>query len=922
MQYGGNVEKDWGYLAASWGLGLALSACLQGMVTVAHAAEPESDEFLEFLETDDSAPPAQPDSTPPPQDTSPAAQNPEAAATTAEPELDVITLPKKEAPPASAETRAPPSSRSIEAIVVTAQRREEDLQDVPISITVFSQEEISKANMTTSADIARYTPSLSANTRFGTDNATFTIRGFTQDLRTTASVGTYFAEVVAPRGQSTQTSGDGAGPGTLFDLQNIQVLKGPQGTLFGRNTTGGAILIVPRKPTDEFEGYAEFTGAELGGLRGQSVVNYPVSEDFRIRLGIDHNERDGLLRNVSGIGPDELANLDYTAGRLSLVWDITDTVENYMIGSLVNSDTNGSTSQLYACNDLLSNLSNPGDYDVQALINGLADLIASGGDVDLTNPLPGVPLGGSPLGLLTYQACQQQLADQQAAGNAGRFDVVNDMESSTLDIKERRVINTTTWSLSDDLTFKNIFAYAHLLTENGSNVFGNRFPDSSDPTGTRVFGIGHSIPRTDMPVTNQETWVEEMQLQGNAFDSRLIWQAGAYYEHSQPDGFSGNSSVALVYCEIASIETNDPAQYNCYDPLNGIVGEPYRYKVRTEYLNQAVFAQGTYTVADPFSVTLGLRYTWDETEGHGVKEFYPYYQNVQQAPEITVQKPKLKSTAPTGFLEFDFRPFEGTMTYAKYTRGYRQGTVNMLADPGLDTHQPETVDTYEVGLKSTFGGLVPGRFNIALFDNTLTDMQLQGGYVSTTSGPTTAIFNAGEGTSRGLEIESYFQPFETLSLSLSYSFLDTKLVKSADFCSRVEEVGYIEGFTCTPIAEAGDELPFAPNHTYIANLNWTLPLPEHWGRVDFGGTYAYTGEQRVAATSSSPFAVLDGFGLLNLNLGWTGILETDYDLNLFATNVLDKEYVVFTSGTYRPLGIESRNVGAARFIGARLRYNF
>ncbi|HSW14100.1 MAG TPA: TonB-dependent receptor [Solimonas sp.] len=844
-----------------------------------------------------------------------------AAATRAEPELEVIPVPQKETP--QPVTTARPKSRPmIEEILVTAQRREENLQDVPISITVMDQEQISKANMTTSADIARYAPSLSANTRFGTDNASFTIRGFTQDLRTTASVGTYFAEVVAPRGQSTQTSGDGAGPGSLFDLQNIQVLKGPQGTLFGRNTTGGAILIVPQKPKDEFEGYAEFTGAELGGLRGQGVVNYPVNDDLRIRLGIDHNQRDGLLHNVSGIGPDDLSNLDYTAGRLSLVWDITDTLENYTIASLVNSDTNGSTSQLYACNNLVSNLTDVGGYDVPALINGLVDLIRSGGDIDLTNPLPGVPLGGSPLGLLTFQACQQQLADQEAAGQDGRFDVVSDIASATTDIKERRFINTTTWSISDELTFKNILAYAHLLTENSSNVFGNRFPDPTDPSGRRVFGIGHTIPRTDMPVTRQETWVAEMQLQGESFDSRLVWQTGLYYEHSKPDGFSGNSSVALVYCEIASIETNDPAQYNCFDPLLGIVGGPYRYKVKTEYLNQAAYAQGTWNIAEPFSVTLGLRYTIDETEGHGVKEFFPYVLSVQQAPEITVQKPKVKSTAPTGILEFSYRPFEGTMTYAKYTRGYRQGTVNMLADPGLDTHKPETVDTYEIGLKTTFGGPIPGRFNIALFDNTLTDMQLQGGYVSTTSGPTTAIFNAGEGTSRGLEIESFFQPFETLSLSLSYSFLDTKLVKSADFCSRVEEVGFIEGFTCTPIADAGDELPFAPEHTYIANLNWTLPIPEHWGQVEAGGTYAYTGAQRVAATNSSPFAVLEGFGLLNLNLGWSGIAGSTYDFNLFATNVLDKEYVVFTTGTYKPLGIESRNVGAPRFVGARLRYNF
>ncbi|MDP9139246.1 MAG: TonB-dependent receptor [Pseudomonadota bacterium] len=559
---------------------------------------------------------------------------------------------------------------------------------------------------------------------------------------------------------------------------------------------------------------------------------------------------------------------------------------------------------------------------MQALINGLVDIITSGGDIELTNPLPGVPLGGSPLGLLTFQACQNQLADQKAAGQDGRFDVVSDMATASTNIREKRFINTTTWTISDDVTFKNTVAYAHLFTENGSNVFGNRFVDPTDITRRRVLGIGHSIPRTDMPVTNQETWVEEMQLQGSAFDSALLWQAGLYYEHSRPDGFSGNSSVALVYCDIATIETNDPTQYNCFDPLLGVIGGPYRYKVKTEYLNKAAYSQATWNIAEPLSVTLGLRYTWDDTEGIGVKEFFPYILSVQQAPQVTEQRPKISSTAPTGMLEFNYRPLDGLMTYAKYTRGYRQGTVNMLADPGLDTHEPETVDTYEVGFKSSFEGPVPGRFNISLFDNTLTNMQLQGGYVSTTSGPTTAIFNAGEGKSRGLEIESYFQPLDALSISLAYSFLDTKLVKSADFCSRVESVGFIEGFTCTPIAEAGDELPFAPKNTYIANANWTAPLPDHWGKVELGGTYAYTGAQRVAATSSSPYAVLEGFGLLNININWSDIFGEPYDISLFATNVLDKEYVVFTTGTYRPLGIESRNVGAPRMIGARLRYNF
>ncbi|MFT3968302.1 MAG: Plug domain-containing protein, partial [Sphingobium sp.] len=134
-----------------------------------------------------------------------------------------------------------------ETIVVTARRTEERLQDVPISITVFNQQQLSNRNVVNSQDLATYTPSLSSNTNFGSQNSSFAIRGFAQDIGTAPSVGVYFADVVAPRGASNGVpTGDGAGPGSFFDLANVQVLKGPQGTLFGRNTTGGAVLLVPQ----------------------------------------------------------------------------------------------------------------------------------------------------------------------------------------------------------------------------------------------------------------------------------------------------------------------------------------------------------------------------------------------------------------------------------------------------------------------------------------------------------------------------------------------------------------------------------------------------------------------------------------------------------------------------------------------------
>ena len=153
------------------------------------------------------------------------------------------------------------------AIIVTAQRIEQDIQDVPISITVFDQEKLDNNNILNAKDLATFTPGVYAQTRFGNDVTTYTIRGFAQEQRTTATVGTYFAEVVAPRGNGVSQGGDGASPGALFDLQNVQVLKGPQGTLFGRNTTGGAVLLVPVKPKDEFEGYVEGTVGKAYGAR-------------------------------------------------------------------------------------------------------------------------------------------------------------------------------------------------------------------------------------------------------------------------------------------------------------------------------------------------------------------------------------------------------------------------------------------------------------------------------------------------------------------------------------------------------------------------------------------------------------------------------------------------------------------------------
>src|SRR5260370_707625 len=196
------------------------------------------------------------------------------------------------------------AQEGLQEIIVTARRVEERLQDVPISISVLNQQQLENRNVVNSQDLAAYVPSLSANTNFGTDNSSFAIRGFVQDIGTAPSVGVYFADVVAPRGASNGIpTGDGAGPGSFFDLQNVQVLKGPQGTLFGRNTTGGAVLLVPQKPTSELGGYVEGSVGDFNMRRVQGVFNIPVNDHLRVRLGIDHQGRAGYLTNHRVIGP-------------------------------------------------------------------------------------------------------------------------------------------------------------------------------------------------------------------------------------------------------------------------------------------------------------------------------------------------------------------------------------------------------------------------------------------------------------------------------------------------------------------------------------------------------------------------------------------------------------------------------------------
>ncbi|MFT3967530.1 MAG: TonB-dependent receptor [Sphingobium sp.] len=784
-----------------------------------------------------------------------------------------------------------------DAIVVTARRTEERLQDVPISITVFSQQQLSNRNVLSAVDMSTYTPSLTANTRFGQESASFSLRGFTQEGQTSPSVAVYFADVTSPRAQGGTSGGNGSGVGAFFDLANVQVLKGPQGTLFGRNTTGGAVLLVPQKPTGSFEGFIEGSVGNYNLRRIQAVVNVPVLDSLRIRVGIDRNTRDGFLRNVSGIGPGDFNDVDYTAVRFSAVADLAPNLENYTIISYGISSTNGSYPKII-------------NRD-----NGARD------------PFPDLRIA------------------QIAATSGNYYDISNGNPFAHQRIEQWQIINTTTWQASDTLTLKNIVSYAEFRQAQTGQIYGENGYQNGTALPYTAININTAPGSNNI---QQSTFTEEFQLQGRSSNDRLNYQLGAYLELSEPlGGFQDTLSANNLAC-------TNITQFQCTDPSGGTSGRAFIQESRSKYRfrNLGFYGQATYKITDTISVTGGIRYTSDVVSGLGqvLKISFPAPNTPSYAcsqPTGTVQGGtptevfndqsrcnfyrRVSSAKPTWLLGLDWKPAEDVLVYGKYSRGYRQGGVN-VSSYGLETWGPEKVDLYEIGLKTSFDSFVRGTFNIAAFYNDFSNQQIAINTTSCSQEPTAplcvgltssqyaspgqGIGNAGKSTIKGVEIDASISPFTGFKIDGSYAYLDTKL-KSADASNIAVPVGFSRIF---PNAEVGGVLGLTPKNKYSITAGYTLPTPESVGTITFAATFSHQ-DSSLGNTSSLPTTRwLPPQDNLNLNLNWNAVAGSPVDLALFATNVTKEKFYVYTTGS--SFGWDAAVLNQPRMWGARLKYHF
>jgi iron complex outermembrane receptor protein len=302
------------------------------------------------------------------------------------------------------------------------------------------------------------------------------------------------------------------------------------------------------------------------------------------------------------------------------------------------------------------------------------------------------------------------------------------------------------------------------------------------------------------------------------------------------------------------------------------------------------------------------------------------------------------SSAPTWLVNLDWKPIGNVLTYAKWSRGYRQGGLAILGPDPIQSYRPEKVDTYEIGAKTSWRGAVPGSFNIAGYYNDFRDQQLQLGVSCVAAAPgftvpcagNSTIINAGKSRMTGFEADLNVSPVQGLTAGLSYAYIDATLLSVTipaagslppyNFFTAPLAQGKCSGEQCDTIANSG------PPHQVVGSLSYALPLPESAGKITIGGTLIYQSRRRIVADAVAPkdangIAVTSGAGIapsstvLNLNASWEGVARMPLDLSFFMTNVTN-EHVILQINDNTPRGFISSLIGEPRMFGGRVRYRF
>jgi iron complex outermembrane receptor protein len=629
-------------------------------------------------------------------------------------------------PGASSNTRlaaaaADQPAAEVEEITVTARRTSEPLQKVPISITAFTPETLKERAIYSAYGLNSAVPGLTVESNSG-DPAlpAFSIRGRGLNYgAATGSVEIYLADVPLSGPYQAPYL-----PPQLFDLQSVQVLKGPQGTLFGRNTTGGAVLLVPQAPTYEFGGYGRLQGGDYGDFQAEGALNLPlIADKLAVRLAIFDWQRDGYMHalpavdNLTGkqLGEQTYGNIDTKEVRLTIRTNPVDGVES-------------STLLTYHW-DQVRESSGPGlTLTWSGCAPGVLYLACPPGGTPSVAPTPGEGTRYGPGGIdLTKPATKVWAA-----------------------------INTTTVDLNESLKVKNILGYIHA---------SGYTDDATDAGGAGAAAL--LLPVPNRPRENRQI-TEELQLQGHNLEDRLTWIVGGLGDFTrEPRGLTAMNITSNVLF----------GPFNPAAPLYSNAAQTFGAENDDTY---ALFGSVTYKLTDQLNATAGYRHSWNKFETL-IANTQPGYSGIL-SPTFPLNRFEGRDGGDTYNLGLDYQLTADSLLYGGYRHGFKRAGFNPAADPPHAAFGPEKVDDFYIGLKNNFhvAGM-PLRFNIEGYYDLYKDEQVTYIDFDTTTFQILSITtNVPKTTFRGFDAELALSPTGWLTVSASYSLIDAFNTKWQD----------------------------------------------------------------------------------------------------------------------------------------------
>jgi iron complex outermembrane recepter protein len=755
------------------------------------------------------------------------------------------------------------TSRVLEEVTVTARFREESLQRTPIAITAVSAEALEMRGATSVTDLGKVSPNVTINPLGAGYGPTLVanIRGIgLTDFKPVFEPGVpiYVDDIVLAR--STGAILD------LLDLERVEVLRGPQGTLFGKNAAGGAIRLISRKPTGDGPAFVEATYGEFDRLDFRGAFETAIVEDALYgRISFSSKKRDGYvdvldfaceMRRIgradlagtlpSDVSPrgsgggckvDTMGGEDVQAARLAFRFSRSDNFELNLTGDITDDNSEGPADKTLAINNTVA--------------------LATSFNTQVAGPRYGVAFDN------------RFITNSPFTSYASFEDPINGLETPNIShVLHWGVAVTADWKLREDLGLMLITGHRKFEAEFGRDTDGSPLP------------INHTFDYFD-----HEQDSVELRLNGGLFGERTDWTLGGFWF----DATDYQPNYVILYPNLTP-----PFAQALIDRID---------TQKTE--NWAGFLHTVTRLTDDLTLTLGTRYTNDRKNLTVIRS---QQSNGALLFPITRATTEASRNTPMASLAYQFT--DTLNSYVSWQRGFRGGGFNPrpASAAQVTAFSPEDIDSYEVGLKSEWFERRL-RLNLAAFYVEYTDMQLPSVFVGADNTVTFPPLNAGAAHMQGAELEFMASPIDGLQIDGSFGYLGFEYddLGRADPAYILAQTGSVANARAAPCKDCRPIR--APKYTSALGIQYRIALGVGGNlstRVD--GSY----QSRVFySTNNFRRASQAGYALLNARITWDSPEET-WSVALSGTNLADELYLNGALDFFESLGTNEGNYGRPR----------